>query len=353
MSTCPLMSALQPELEKVALTSINVIAALSQGLSNQNYYIRAQRHNSRHHEWVLRVNSQASSQLCNRENEVTNWRLAAAQGLAPSLTFVAKDLSCYLSEFIEQDSLDWASMARAQGAHPLTTEHVCHSDAEALLLSLLTSLQSLPLPKNSISMTAQWQHYYGVLMSRFATMSKWQQTHANDCLHTEKLNRLSEKWLADFESLMANKTVINEWLVQVEGCLLNNQFCHRDLNPHNLLLNRQQLFAIDYEYACASHPLWDLAGILATHHLSSNQRQYLIRGYIANNPNLTQGALQAAPSSIYLYWVFSACWALLMAFSFLEDERKAEGDKSHSNQDALKAEEYLDCFKQFMHFVSS
>ena len=229
MSTCPLMSVLHTELETVQLTSVSLIAALSQGLSNHNYYIRGQRQGSINDEWVLRVNSQASSQLCNRVNEVANWTLAAHQGLAPPLKVVATDFSCYLSEFIEQDSLDWATMASAQGGHPLKTDQVLHADADTLLLSLLNKLQILPLPKNVMSMTAQWQYYYDVLNKMLHRLHQGQLlTH---------FSTQSQKWQSAFESLMKNKSVINEWLRQVEACLVHNQFCHRDLNPQFLLKN--------------------------------------------------------------------------------------------------------------------
>lgn len=344
-----LLNVLQPTLSRVGLDSISLIAALSQGLSNQNYYIRAKRNSITPKEWVLRVNSQASNQLCDREAEVNNWTLAANQGLAPPLVFVATDFSCYLSEFIEQDSLDWALMARAQGAHPLKMEQVLHVEADTLLSSLLNNLQALPLPKNAISMTAQWQHYYDVLMHMSATLCQVQgQSVCEADVGSQNL-----KWLSSLESLMKNKAVIIEWLQQVEGCLIQTQFCHRDLNPHNVLLNQEQLFLIDYEYACASHPLWDLAGILATHHLSSMQRQRLILGYLEGNPNVTQDALQAVPSSIHLYWVFSACWALMMAFSFLKDGQQAAVDKRNIDEHAIKVDEYLNYFEQFMHYVSS
>lgn len=350
MSTCPLMSVLHTELETVQLTSVSLIAALSQGLSNHNYYIRAHRQGSVNDEWVLRVNSQASNQLCNRVNEVANWTLAADQGLAPPLKVVATDFSCYLSEFIEQDSLDWASMASAQGAHPLKTEQVLHADANTLLLSLLKNLQALPLPKNVMSMTAQWQYYYDVLNTMSNSLNQAQPQCVNVSL--THFSAQSQKWLSAFESLMKNKSVIYEWLQQVEACLVNNQFCHRDLNPHNLLLNQHQLFAIDYEYACASHPLWDLAGVLATHHLSSNQRHDLIQSYLQDHPNLTQDAFQSVPSSIHLYWVYSACWALMMAFSFFEEGQKLALENRNIDEYAAKVDEYLNYFEQFMHYVS-
>ncbi|WP_299011441.1 phosphotransferase [uncultured Shewanella sp.] len=351
MSICPLMSALHTELKTVELTSVSLIAALSQGLSNHNYYIRGQRQGSDNEQWVLRVNSQASSQLCNRANEVANWTLAAHQGLAPALEVVATDFSCYLSEFIEQDSLDWATMASAQGPHPLKIEQVHHADADTLLLSLLNSLQSLPLPKNVMSMTAQWQDYYDVLNTMSKSLNQGQAQFLT--VFKAHFSAQSHKWQSAFEGLMKNKSLINEWLQQVEACLINNQFCHRDLNPHNLLLNQGQLFAIDYEYACASHPLWDLAGVLATHNLSSIQRHNLILGYLQDHPNLTQDAFQAVPSSIHLYWVYSACWALMMAFSFLKEGQKVVQESRNSDEYVAKVDEYLNYFEQFIQYSSS
>ncbi|MCL1123659.1 phosphotransferase [Shewanella surugensis] len=364
-----LLNALQPTLDRVGLDSVSLIAALSQGLSNQNYYIRARRDSSLPKEWVLRVNSQASSQLCNRQAEVNNWTLAASNDLAPELTYVAEDFSCYLSEFIPQVSFDWAKIASAKNAHPLKNDEEIVPNVDKLILPLLKGLQALPLPDNHMSMTQQWQDYHQALMlmsqGSNADVKATSPAELGFGIHAE----LTMNWLAAFDDLHQKQTQVKAWLLQLDDCLMTNQFCHRDLNPQNILCHGEQLVAIDFEYACASHPLWDLAGILATHGLSSIQRHRLIQSYLHEHPNLTQTAYKAVPASIELYWVFAACWALLMAFSFLDvvkasaitisEMQKVKHDPEAVNLldesincAAVKAREYLDFYTQFAHYIS-
>ncbi len=58
-------------------------------------------------------------------------------------------------------------------------------------------------------------------------------------------------------------------------------YCHSDLHPYNLLwdANNQQLKVIDWEYACVSDPLLDLAGLLVNWQLSHAQKTQLIEAY--------------------------------------------------------------------------
>ena len=68
----------------------------------------------------------------------------------------------------------------------------------------------------------------------------------------------------------------------------------------------------------ASHPLFDLASVIATHELSSRHVNQLVDSVIlqyCQTSNLTDvaAAKAALPAAINCFWLFSAMWALLMA----------------------------------------
>ncbi|GIU29140.1 phosphotransferase [Shewanella schlegeliana] len=332
--TLPLATTLLPYLEQAELSQVSMIAALTQGLSNQNYYVRGV-HPSRlsDSEWVLRINSWASSQICNRDHEVLNWQLASRVNLAPELVYISPDKQFYLSEFFAQNQENgWSELISANGSHPITRLQVKWPGAEELLLNLLNGLKQLPAPQNVMGVDEQWQVY----QLRLAKMQ--QQLNALD----EK-SQTVERWLDLYGQLLAESHLIDEMLAVLSNCLVNLQFSHRDLNPYNVLVVDDKLKCIDFEYACSSHPLCDLASVIASHSLSSQQRRWLIANYLKDHPNLNQQADKAVPAAVDLYWVFALCWALQMAFdSMIANGKLNEKGLSQSREYLSYALQYRD-----------
>ncbi|QQX82108.1 phosphotransferase [Shewanella sp. KX20019] len=331
-------------LTQSGLSRVSVIAPLTQGLSNQNYYVRGL-HGSKaeESEWVLRVNSWASSQICDRNSEVDAWRSASDASLAPKMVYVSADKQFYLSEFIAQENdRSWNELISANGAHPMTNTQEYWPGAEQQLLQLLNGLKQLPAPKNVIGVEKQWQIYN-------ARLSQMQQK----LLSQPSASHPSiTPWLQLFDSLFAQTGAIAVMLDSLDKCLVNLQFSHRDLNPYNILVVQDKLNCIDFEYACSSHPLCDLASIIASHSLSSKQRHWLIENYIQQQSNLNQHAVHAVPAAVDLYWVFAVCWALQMAF----DNIVLTGNSDNRSQQLSSAEQasnYLDCASQYLQLIAS
>jgi thiamine kinase-like enzyme len=55
-------------------------------------------------------------------------------------------------------------------------------------------------------------------------------------------------------------------------------FSHNDLNPENILWNKKYFF-IDWEYASANSPYFDLASIVSSYNLNDKEIDYLLNGY--------------------------------------------------------------------------
>ncbi len=323
------------------LSQVSEIASLTQGLSNRNYYVRGV-HASKDYEseWVLRLNSWASTQICDRPSEVAAWVDASEAGLAPNIVYISPQKDFYLSQFLAQnDNRSWSVLNSANGSHPISNVAESWPKAEQLLLQLLDGLKRLPLPKNVITVEQQWQTYYSRL-SQMQQQLRFQQSSSSASLAA---------WLQQFDLLHAQEDAVTAMLCLHERCLVKNQFSHRDLNPFNILLVQDKLNCIDFEYACSSHPLCDLASVISSHSLSSKQRKWLIESYLNNQINLNHHAQDAIPAAVDLYWVFAVCWALQMAFDSMTLDGKLNADTDKIKQ----AESYLDCARQYQTLIGS
>ena len=58
-------------------------------------------------------------------------------------------------------------------------------------------------------------------------------------------------------------------------------FSHNDLNRQNILFNKKYFF-IDWEYASANSPYFDLASIISSYDLNDKETDYLLCGYSKN-----------------------------------------------------------------------
>ncbi|MCS6173707.1 phosphotransferase [Shewanella baltica] len=345
-------NALLPILKRAGLEQVLSLCELSGGLSNHNYKITTPAGS-----YVLRVNADAADSFCFREQERFYWQQLAQAKLAPALLWVSEDERYYLSDFIESDFIesDLIESAVASAAECAAIEHnvidserfqrkrlihwpalerqtsaadfvlgqsslgILHhgysqqaylnhelslipiqqdkhpNSAARLLLELLLQLRELPTGLYAISITEQWQEYHQQMLAYQASLA------------------LTHDWSERVAKLLGIQINVKHWCDDLAACLIKPQFCHRDLNPHNLLLKNNRLYCIDFEYATASHPLCELAVVLATHALTPAQQNELVTQYLSQHPYVTSHAVAAVPAAIDMYWVFACYWALLMA----------------------------------------
>ena len=356
-STRESFNTLLPILKRAGLEQVQSICELSGGLSNHNYKITTPTGC-----YVLRVNADAADSFCTRQQERFYWQQLAQAKLAPALLWVSEDERYYLSDFIESDLIEsdfiesgliesavasgaewaaiehnvidserfqrkrfihWPALERQTsaadfmlGQSSLGILHHCDSQqasfnpepwlmpiqqdkhpnsAAHLLLELLLQLRELPTGSYAISITEQWQEYHQQMLAYQASLTT---------MHN---------WNERVAKLLNIQIAIKDWCDNLAACLIKPQFCHRDLNPHNLLLKNNRLYCIDFEYATASHPLCELAVVLATHALTPAQQNELVTQYLSEHPYVSVNAVAAVPAAIDMYWVFACYWALLMA----------------------------------------
>jgi thiamine kinase-like enzyme len=294
------------QLEKLAKYCISV-EHLSGGLSNQNYLLKCQIEQMQKSQ-VLRVN-QVDAVWCSRQDEVASWQQAQQIAIAPKLHFYSDNYEIYLSDFIVETT-PWNKAYHEYGVNTPRQGEILigksNSQPVVQLLDVLKTLSTLPLPEKKVSLLQQWHEY------RQQLIASYQQETA--------------EWQHYFNQLDDQSEMVKQWFNALEECLIAPTFCHRDLTPFNLLLNTHgyqnkdlaRLMCIDFEYAATSHPLFDLASILATHSLSKQQTDTLLQAYFqwqaeTASPSLNNNAPKCVAYAINCYWLFCAMWALLMA----------------------------------------
>ena len=258
--------------------------------------------------------------------------------LAPDIVYVSPEYDFYLSEFlVQQGNQDWSQLISANSAHPITNNDSQCPNAEQLLLDLLNGLKNLPAPNNLMTVQTQWHIY----RSRLASMHQQLTQQPNNEHPSQKA------WLQGLSALIAQQDAIENMLLLLDKCIIRNQFSHRDLNPFNLLIVNGKLNCIDFEYACSSHPLCDLASVISSHTLSSEQRHWLIENYLQQQDNLNHHAQNAIPAAVDLYWVFAVCWALQMAF----DCMMLDGNIIIDAASVEQTDGYLTCANQYQALI--
>ena len=141
------------------------------------------------------------------------------------------------------------------------------------MAALLKRIHALPLPAPARVMSPQnWIAYYSAAAVQRAGAQERQrpgprraQGCAPDC------DTLRDAAAAQLTALAA--------LPSVDPVL-----CHSDLHAMNLIDRGGTLVLLDWEYAHAADPLWDLAGWSANNDLEPELRQELLAKYLGRTP---------------------------------------------------------------------
>jgi len=97
-----------------------------------------------------------------------------------------------------------------------------------------------------------------------------------------------ENAIENYREILKNKTK-NNWYLNQGFKIFDSLSCekeqiifsHNDLNRHNILFNKKYFF-IDWEYASANSPYFDLASIISSYDFNDKETGYLLCGYSKN-----------------------------------------------------------------------
>ncbi len=196
--------------------------------------------------------------------------LASAVGLAPPLIYC--------------DVVDRLLVTRWIAGHTWTGVQVRLSNNIAKVAGFVRSIQRLAIPQPVRTVSPlQWVLIYRKQLSEFSVFH-------DDFLD---LRGVADRRLSVLDQAVPQVPVL----------------CHSDLHVGNLIAHQALLIAIDWEYAHASHPWWDLAGWSASNDFELIQSSDLLKCYLERPPSGDEW--QFFKNLIWLYDYVCLLWGQL------------------------------------------
>ena len=235
------------------------VQLLGSGLANETY--RVLRGGS---VYALRVAANPRSLGVDRQWEARVLENAAAAALAPPLVYSDPILGILISRWVE--GRQW------------NAEDVRRPVNVVRMADLIRRVHTLALPVPARVMSpAGWIDYYAEGASHIAA----------------GLRGAAGEQLAELAALPCADPVM----------------CHSDLHTLNLIDSGRSLILLDWEYAHAADPMWDLAAWSANNDLEPEPQRDLLAAYMGRPP--TQGEQQRLRRLGWLYDYVCLLWSQL------------------------------------------
>ncbi len=202
----------------------------------------------------------------NRQAELQVMGEAASLGLSPELIWQSGPV--VVTRFVPQASLDW------QVNHS-------HQDIERIAKRLKQAHQL-----SLISHEYQVEQVIALYVARIKALT------------VEPALKAEAAYL---------QVLLNQLDIQPSG--LPAVLCHNDLNPKNVLMDKQRTWLIDWEYTGVGDPLFDLAVVVKSHNLTRRQTIILLDAYQLTLPQ--QQALDCLDRYCRAYALREMAWLLL------------------------------------------
>lgn len=207
-----------------------------------------------HHQWVLRIPQHTDPSIC-RHRELRVHETACAAGMAPRIAFADPEHGLLVTEYVTGENTD--------------------NQKPGDVAVLLRKIHKLPS--------------HGPVLDAFAAIK----TYIALGLKNHKL-----------AALLATKRGVLESAAMVMRSWTQSVMCHNDLLAANRLVSSDGLLAIDWEYATAGNPFFDLA--VSASEMNESDRNDLINVYLEATPTQTQRRMMDAGA--LLFSGLSACW---------------------------------------------
>jgi thiamine kinase-like enzyme len=214
------------------------IEQIAGGLSNHNFAVR-----NGGQAYFVRVCQELPLLGIDRRNEMVCHQAAGLRGLAPEIVYHERGL--LITRFIEGRTLD-----------PFAVRDPATLPRLAALLGHLHNGWDL--------VTGEVIYFCG-----FQTARTYAQTAA----------RLNAKLPSDIDRILEDITLLSRRVAPFRPVL-----CHNDMLPANLIDDGKRLWLVDWEYAGAGHPLFDLAHASTAAGLSLEQQRALLDAYPGRLP---------------------------------------------------------------------
>jgi thiamine kinase len=222
-----------------------LLRQLTVGRTNQSYLIEAEQQL-----WVLRINAENSKVLgIDRHREKIILEHAGAAGLAPEVLYCSVEHGVLISEYI--DGRHWHS-SELEEPEKLT-----------LLMDSLHRIHALDVATAPFEYKQHAENY-------------WQQLVDRNISIPDDLHRQRDKIMPLLASIPTS-----------------NVICHHDPNPKNIIVRKNRLYFLDWEYAAPAWPAFDFAALSLEWNIPLDKLP---------SPDDIQGAeiIQAADLYVYL-----------------------------------------------------
>jgi thiamine kinase-like enzyme len=222
------------------------IERISGGLSNHNFAVRAGGQS-----YFVRICQELPLLGIDRRNEMVCHQAASFRGLAPEIVHHERGL--LITRFIEGRTLDPAAIR------------------DPTMLPRLAALLG--------HLHEGWDLVTGEVLyfCAFQTVRTYARTAA----------RLQATLPHDIDRILADMTALSRQIAPFRPVL-----CHNDMLPANLIDEGERLWLLDWEYAGAGHPLFDLAHTSTANGLSLEQQRALLEAYPGRLPTAALAELQ-------------------------------------------------------------
>jgi thiamine kinase len=212
-----------------------------------------------------------------REWEARVLGIAVAAELAPALVFCDPRRGILVSHWVKGRSWSPLELRRPP----------CISR----MAELIRCIHALPLPAPARVMSpATWIALYSAAAARRAGLQD-ERSPRTEALDNDALRDAAAAQLAALAALPSGDSVL----------------CHSDLHALNIVDRGRTLVLLDWEYAHASDPLWDLAGWCANNDLMQELRQELLAQYLGRTP--TQSEQLRMQRLAWLYDYVCVLWS--------------------------------------------
>jgi thiamine kinase len=179
-------------------------------------------------------------------------------------------------------------IARWVDGRPWSPVDVRRQSNIARMAELMRSIHALPMPAPARAMSpAKWIEYYGAALTRHPDVSA--ETPASP----------GAQGARDLSAAAARRLSALSVLPGVDPVV-----CHSDLHALNLVDRGDSLLLLDWEYAHAADPLWDLAGWIANNDLEDDLRHDLLASYAGRPPTRNEYSRLQLLGWLYDY----VCW---------------------------------------------
>ena len=226
----------------------------SQGLVNETYRVMRDGR-----AYALRVAAANSSDLgLDRAWEARVLECAGAADLAPELTYCDPRLGILIARWV--DGRPWSPAdVRAQSNISRMAE-------------LLRRIHALPMPMRArVMRPATWIDHYSAAARRSGLRVRSAGAAAGGTAAPSAAEALRPSATARLAALAALPSV-------------DPVVCHSDLHTLNLVDRGRSMVLLDWEYAHAADPLWDLAGWSANNDFEDELRHDLLTSYAGRPP---------------------------------------------------------------------